>query len=135
MRQSSPMAKKQKTPRKINETRFQNFNLVLHKYAETDNDGPGMLSRFSQKIDTNENYVSQVKNKEKNPGPLLCRRIEKAFHLPDGWMDEPHHWWEPRDTGERFFIESAVSLFRDVSAEDKQEMMRNLSDWLKRHKR
>ena len=51
--------------------------------------GPAEAAR---KLDMDDSQLSQIagKNPVRNIGATLARRIEKAFHRPEGWLDVPH---------------------------------------------
>lgn len=51
--------------------------------------GPAEVART---LDMDDSQLSQIAGKQpsRNIGPTLARRIEKAFHRPEGWLDIPH---------------------------------------------
>jgi transcriptional regulator with XRE-family HTH domain len=129
LRQHSGMAKNQKTPRRINETRYRNFQLVLQRFEQQE-PGKGVLRRFAEKVGVSESYLSQVKNRVKNVGPELAQTLERELKLGPGWMDVEHKVWEPRDAGEMFFLQTAMTLYRKSPAEIQQELIQKLSELL-----
>ena len=68
----------------VSETRRTNMLLLI--------DEIGSIKDFSERCNTNANYISQIKTRHKNRslGTRLARKIEKALKKPIGWMDVPH---------------------------------------------
>lgn len=64
--------------------RLANLRLLVERYG-----GPAKAAR---KLDMDDSQLSQIagKNPVRNIGAVLARRIEKAFHRPEGWLDVPH---------------------------------------------
>jgi len=52
----------------------------------------GSPAEAARKLDMDDSQLSQIagKNPVRNIGTSLARRIEKAFHRPEGWLDVPH---------------------------------------------
>ena len=50
----------------------------------------GSIKAFSDLVDTDANYISQLKNGNSNKkmGDKFARKLEKAFEKPVGWMDK-----------------------------------------------
>lgn len=47
----------------------------------------GTLAAIGEKTETPANYLSTVKNREREMGDKVARRIEEKLGLPKGWMD------------------------------------------------
>ena len=64
--------------------RLANLRVLMKKAG-----GPAEAAR---KLDMDDSQLSQIagKNPIRNIGATLARRIEKAFHRPEGWLDVPH---------------------------------------------
>lgn len=74
-----------------------NLELLVHQ--------EGTLEAVATRVGTNPIYLSQIRTqaedvktgRARSMGPVLARRFEAAFKLPDGWMDQQHpHAGEPR---------------------------------------
>lgn len=50
----------------------------------------GSIKKLADIVDSDPNYVSQIKNKNANKtmGDRFARKIEKSFQKPHGWMDK-----------------------------------------------
>ena len=50
----------------------------------------GSIKALSDLVDTDANYISQLKNGNSNKkmGDKFARKLEKAFEKPVGWMDK-----------------------------------------------
>src|SRR5476649_1059219 len=64
--------------------RLANFRALIKKAG-----GPAEAAR---QLDMDDSQLSQIAGKQpiRNIGSTLARRIEKAFHRPEGWLDVPH---------------------------------------------
>lgn len=64
--------------------RLQNLRALIDKAG-----GPAEAAR---RLDMDDSQLSQIagKNPSRNIGTTLARRIEKAFHRAEGWLDIPH---------------------------------------------
>jgi SOS-response transcriptional repressor LexA len=87
--------------------RLANLRGLIKRYG-----GPAEAAR---KLDMDNSQLSQIagKNPVRNIGATLARRIEKAFHRPEGWLDMPHSQMlliQPRDEN----IAPARDLQREV---------------------
>lgn len=50
----------------------------------------GSTKALSDMVDTDPNYISQIKNGNSNKkmGDRFARKLEAAFNKPEGWMDQ-----------------------------------------------
>ena len=71
-------------PTTASSIRLLNFRALIKEAG-----GPAEAAR---KLDMDDSQLSQIagKNPIRNIGTTLARRIENAFHKPEGWLDVPH---------------------------------------------
>lgn len=50
----------------------------------------GSIRVLADKVGTAPNYLSEIKNHERNMGNKLARKIEQMLGKQDGWMDTSH---------------------------------------------
>lgn len=64
----------------------------------------GSIRALADKVGTAPNYLSEIKNRERDMGDRLARKIEAALELSAGWMDASHAAeQEASSEGERYF--------------------------------
>lgn len=90
----------------------------------------------ANKVGLAPSYVSQMAgpNPVKHIGPKLARRIESAYRLPNGWMDQlhgPDQGSGTVDEEKRRFLAAASSLYDASPAKGRRAMMKFLNDLLK----
>jgi plasmid maintenance system antidote protein VapI len=75
----------------IDAVRMRNFREVFGRFRcradEQELPDHGSQTRFAAFVGTSAAYVSHLVNERKDVGAQLARKIETAFHLPRGWMD------------------------------------------------
>lgn len=74
----------------MRKVRLANLRLLVQTRART-------MNEVAEKAGVNAGYLSQIINERPTPkgtkrgvGNVLATRLEQAYELPDGWMDEPH---------------------------------------------
>lgn len=85
---------------------------------------------FGDRVGVREAYMSHINTKYKGIGRTTARKIEQAFKLSEGWMDQQHERKaraeqqaqpehvapeptpEPTDADELVFLETAIELYR-----------------------
>jgi hypothetical protein len=117
----------------INEIRMRNYKLLMQQYRtiELDRGEPerGLLNRFGEFTGVSPRYLSHVNNGRKHLGPETCRRIEQAFKLPHGWMDQDHLGSPaPGTRAEREYLELALKLFRESPLEAQSVLLRYMGE-------
>lgn len=69
----------------ISQIRLQNLEALIEKH--------GSAAFIADKIGSDASVISVIRSEKypkKNMGDGIARRIEEAFSLPYGWMDQPH---------------------------------------------
>jgi hypothetical protein len=117
----------------INEIRMRNYRLLTQQYRTRalDRGEPerGLLNRFGEFTGVSPRYLSHVNNGRKHLGAETCRRMEQAFKLPHGWMDQDHLGSPaPGTRAEREYLELALKLFRESPLEAQGVLLRYMSD-------
>jgi len=117
----------------IDEIRYRNYKVLLKQFLDTGmsrgEPERGVLNRFGQFAEVSPRYLSHVNNGRKNLGADVCRRIEQAFKLPHGWMDQDHIGsTAPHSRGEREFVELALQLFRESPIDAQAVLLRYLAE-------
>ena len=103
--------------RPINIIRLHNMlHLIRMSDARFDNE-------FCRKIGIQPGQLSQIKDRRKNIGHEIASKIEKAFRLPHGWMDERHSEINypgviPAKDGDHVEVEDQVDIVTTMSALD-----------------
>ncbi len=99
-------------------TRHVNFLYLLKKFRDEHSELPlrGILKMFAAHVGSSDKFFSHLKTNRKPIGAAVARQIETALSLPHGWMDVEHTDLEPRDFGERTFMESMITLYRTSPA-------------------
>lgn len=93
--------------------RYRNFMFLVNGIIDANNGiARGALVEVSEKTKIPQRQLSHIKTKRRNIGAATARTIEKAFALPDGWLDTTHDLTEPSDDKEAQFLKSALSAFR-----------------------
>ena len=89
----------------------------------------GVLNRFGKFTGVSPRYLSHVNNDRKHLGADVCRRIESAFRLPHGWMDNDHLGGPGAGTrAEREFLELALKLYRESPVDAQGVLLRYMAD-------
>lgn len=117
----------------VNEIRMRNYKALMLQFRnkELDRGEPerGLLNRFGQHTGVSPRYLSHVNNGRKHLGADTCRRMEEAFRLPHGWMDQDHLGGSaPGTRAEREYLELALKLFRESPVEAQAVLLRYMSD-------
>lgn len=117
----------------VNEIRLRNYKVLLAQFRDRglDRGEPerGVLNRFGEFSGVSPRYLSHVNNGRKQLGGDVCRRIEEAFRLPHGWMDNDHLGGPGAGTrSEREFLELALKLFRESPVDAQSVLLRYMAD-------
>lgn len=118
----------------VNEVRSRNYKALMQQFRnrELDRGEPerGLLNRFGEYTGVSPRYLSHVNNERKHLGAETCRRMEKAFRLPHGWMDHDHLGGSPAPgtRAEREYLELALKLFRESPVDAQAVLLRYMSD-------
>ncbi|MEN9885454.1 MAG: hypothetical protein RL758_32 [Pseudomonadota bacterium] len=117
----------------INEIRMRNYKTLVQQFRTRalDRGEPerGLLNRFGEHTGISPRYLSHVNNGRKHLGADSCRRMEEAFRLPHGWMDQDHLGGPaPGTRAEREYLELALKLFRESPVEAQAVLLRYMSD-------
>lgn len=95
----------------IKDIRYANFLTILREFGDKDGER-GAIRRLAKASDTDESYISQLKNREKGLGRTVAARLEHAAGRKPGWMDKEHAPHEPRDEHERIYFDIMMELYR-----------------------
>jgi len=100
----------------IKETRRQNLLRLIDRVPTK------TIEELAEKVDTAPNYLSEIKNKVRNMGTRLARKMEKNFALETGWMDLPH---PEEDEANQFYIKAASleELAQQLKAKGQDQVM------------
>lgn len=117
----------------VNEIRMRNYKILMQQYRtrELDRGEPerGLLNRFGEFTNISPRYLSHVNNGRKHLGAETCRRMEQAFKLPHGWMDQDHLGGPaPGTRAEREYLELALKLFRESPLEAQSVLLRYMGE-------
>lgn len=78
----------------INEIRMGNYKALINKFqARADQRGlanHGLLKRFGEFSGLSPKYMSHINHNRKNIGGVIARKLEAAFDMPHGWLDNIH---------------------------------------------
>ena len=105
---------------------FESFKQVI---APGSPDLRGLDRNFATNLGISPSYWAQIKSPQriKGIGKNLARQFERKFHMPEGWLDEPHGEESitlparsPSEYSvcvstleEKEFLEAALQLFRE----------------------
>lgn len=103
----------------IKEIRAINLKVVVDQIAPS-------KKHLAESVDTAASYISQLLNPEHKAtvGDDLARRIEAAYGLPHGWMDNLH---DPQEADIAKQREEYLTLEQQLTEEERQhinELMR-----------
>jgi hypothetical protein len=118
----------------VNEVRLRNYKALMQQFRnrELDRGEPerGVLHRFGTFTEVSPRYLSHVNNGRKHLGADTCRRMERAFKLPHGWMDHDHLGGSPAPgtRAEREYLELALKLFRESPVDAQAVLLRYMGD-------
>jgi hypothetical protein len=140
----------------ITEIRYRNFKSLFEQFKEmVRRDDPGapdkgMLKLFGDRVGVREAYMSHINTKYKGIGPTTARKIEEAFKLSHGWMDQQHERKaraeqdatapvhvsaeqapEPTDADELAFLETAIQLYRNDPIRAQTALLKAMSSKFK----
>ena len=79
------------------------------------------LQAIATQTDTVAAHLSQIKNGVRNMGDAVARKLERALHKPEGWMDMPQ--FGPPDQ----MVEQAelLHIFSALSEKDREAWLRH----------
>lgn len=66
----------------LQNVRKANLEILIEKY--------GNKRSLERETGTSAGYLSHVTGGRRELGEILCRRIEAALNLKEGWMDQRH---------------------------------------------
>lgn len=94
-------------------------------------DQEGTVRKLADKVGTAPNYLSEIKNLERNMGNRLARKIESMMALPEGWMDAAHDAEAvaaaPADGKPQYIIaDSPEDLARQLREKGNEDVLRVL---------
>jgi hypothetical protein len=123
----------------IDDIRYANYRALFAQFEERDrSDGNaprGLLNRFGDFVGVSARYLSHVNARRKNLGERTTHAIEKAFNLPESWMDTDHsRGTDPSGDAEVEFTKLALQLYRESPTEAQAVMMRYMAEKLLRPK-
>jgi hypothetical protein len=116
----------------VEEIRLRNYKVLLRQFREREEEKGeperGVLARFGAFAEVSPRYLSHVNNGRKHLGADVCRRFERAFRLPHGWMDHDHLGGPgPGSRAEREFLELALKLYRESPVEAQGVLLRYMA--------
>lgn len=120
----------------VTEIRLRNYRTLFEQFKlrdEREHGGAvrGTLRRFGEFIGINGRYLSHVSNGRRTIGNDTARKLELAFNLPHGWVDQDHvGGTQLQSNAEREFIELALRLFRASPIEAQSVLLRFAADRL-----
>jgi hypothetical protein len=117
----------------INEIRKRNYDALLLQFRQKEiqagEPDRGFLNRFGAFVGISPRYLSHINNARKQIGSDTARKIELAFKLPHGWMDQDHLGGvSASDRTEREFVELALRLFRESPLEAQSMLLKYAGD-------
>ncbi|WP_446903016.1 hypothetical protein [Burkholderia sp. YIM B11467] len=118
----------------IEQIRWRNFEFLFQKFkdevrrADPDAKDRGMLKAFSERLEMNRVYVSQVNNQRKVIGTETADKIEKVLKLDPGWMDTDHSIEALADNDDaRSFNEAVMALYAQAPEASKSALLKIFS--------
>ena len=113
--------------------RFRNYKALMLQFRQQEaargEPERGLLNRFGAFVGISPRYLSHLNNGRKAVGAQTARQMEKAFGLPEGWMDHDHIGGSATSSrAEREFLELALQLYRQSPVEAQSLLLRYVAD-------
>lgn len=117
------------SPVTVTEARRANYLTLFKRFQEKNYQiGHGIVKAFAAKVGVSDAYMSHIRCGRKEVGTKTARRMEEAFGLPEGWMDQAHDKEGPVESDEEFFVETFVSLLRGSPGEARGMMLKLIKE-------
>lgn len=116
------------------EIRFKNYIKLRARFRERPEEvllpERGSLGRFATFIEVSEAYLSHVNNRRKPVGNKTAKKLEKAFELPHGWVDNDHDRLLESDScqAEKGFVAIAMKLYKESPIEMQALLLRYMAE-------